>query len=122
MSLINEISLLNFSIMNLLFVCSANIDRSRTAEAIFTAKYPEHIFRSAGTNQNVCKECSTTLVSQDHIIWADKVFAMEKKHFEYLESHCSGNVANKTVVLDIPDRYKYLNSELIAILEEKVQI
>lgn len=37
--------------MNILFICTANRDRSRTAEIYFQNKYPEHRFRSAGINQ-----------------------------------------------------------------------
>jgi predicted protein tyrosine phosphatase len=106
--------------MNVLFVCSANIDRSRTAEAVFTARYPAHKFRSAGTNHDVCKDCSTTLVTNDHVKWADQIFAMEEKHLEYINSLQPENIADKVTVLEVPDRYKYLNAGLIAILEEKV--
>lgn len=106
--------------MNILFVCSANIDRSRTAEAIFTAKYPAHTFKSAGTNQDVCKDCSSTLVTNDHILWADQIFAMENKHLDYINSLQPENIADKVTVLEVPDQFKYLNDKLIAILDEKV--
>lgn len=106
--------------MNILFVCSANIDRSRTAEAIFTAKFPEHNFKSAGTNQDVCKECHTTLVDRKLLDWADHVFVMEKKHLDFLQSLDPDLNDKEVEVLDIPDDYKYLNAKLIAILDEKV--
>lgn len=106
--------------MNVLFVCSANIDRSRTAEAIFTAKHPDHTFKSAGTNHEVCKDCSTTLVTNEHVQWADKIYAMETKHLDYMNSLQPENIAGKVKVLEVPDQYKYLNARLIAILEEKV--
>lgn len=106
--------------MNILFVCSANIDRSRTAEAIFTAKLPEHQFKSAGTNQDVCHDCSTTLVTKEHIEWASHIFVMEQKHLVYLKSLEPNLTEDKVTVLDIPDGFKYLNAKLIAILDEKV--
>ena len=106
--------------MNILFVCSANIDRSRTAEAVFTAKYPTHVFKSAGTNHDVCKDCSTTLVTNDHVQWADKIYAMEAKHLDYINSLQPENIKEKVTVLEVPDHYKYLNAQLIAILEDKV--
>ena len=106
--------------MNILFVCSANIDRSRTAEAIFTAKLPEHKFKSAGTNQDVCKESSTTMVTKEHIAWADHVFVMEQEHLDYLKSLAPGLNEEAITVLGIPDDYKYLNAKLIALLDEKV--
>lgn len=106
--------------MNILFVCSANIDRSRTAEAIFTAKLPEHKFKSAGTNQEVCQECGTTMVNREHLDWADHIFVMEEKHLDFLRSLDQELDQDMITVLDIPDDYKYLNARLIAILDEKV--
>ena len=106
--------------MNILFVCSANIDRSRTAEAIFTARYPEHRFKSAGTNQEICQECSSTVVTKDHLDWADHTFVMEEKHLGYLHELDPLLDDQEVTVLDIPDGFKYLGANLIAILDEKV--
>ena len=106
--------------MNILFVCSANIDRSRTAEAIFTAQFPQHSFKSAGTNQDICQECGSTIVTRQHLDWADHIFVMEKKHLEYLHSIDVLLDDDRVTVLDIPDGFKYLSANLIAILDEKV--
>jgi len=106
--------------VNILFVCSANIDRSRTAEAIFTARYREHRFKSAGTNQDICQECSSTVVSKEHLDWAEHIFVMEEKHLKYLHELDPFLDAERVTVLDIPDGFKYLSANLIAILDEKV--
>ena len=37
---------------SILFVCSANKDRSKTAEDYFSKHYPDLCFDSAGTNKN----------------------------------------------------------------------
>ena len=42
--------------MNILFFCTANRDRSRTADIHFQNKYPEHRFRSAGINGHFRKQ------------------------------------------------------------------
>ena len=60
--------------MNILFICSKNKWRSRTAETIFKNN-GQHVVRSAGT------EASARIrVSQKDINWADKIYVMELKH------------------------------------------
>jgi predicted protein tyrosine phosphatase len=78
------------------------------------------LLQSIRTNHNVCNDCSTTLVTNEHVQWADKIYAMEKKHMDYINSLQPENIRHKVTVLQIPDQYKYLNAKLIAILDEKV--
>lgn len=106
--------------MKFLFICSANKQRSKTAEDFFAQKYPEHEFLSAGTNTKICRKEGTTELTEDLLEWADKVYVMEKKHFYQIQKHTGSNYYSKINVLDIPDIYKYYDTDLIAILEEKV--
>jgi protein-tyrosine-phosphatase len=47
---------------NVLFVCSANKERSKTAEDYFSIQYPDIHFNSCGTNIKLCeKEGTNTL-------------------------------------------------------------
>ena len=59
--------------MNYLFVCSANKQRSKTAEDFFAQKYPDHEFLSAGKNTKICRKEVKTELTEDLIEWADKV-------------------------------------------------
>lgn len=43
----------------ILFICSANKQRSKTAEDYFSTKYPELHFISAGTNIKICEREGT---------------------------------------------------------------
>lgn len=104
--------------MNVLFICSANIDRSKTAEVYFSAKYPQHAFRSAGTNLERCRASGTTALTREHLEWANKVFAMEEKHKAFV--HSIRPVAVN--VLAINDDYTFMDQKLIDILEKKVHI
>ena len=104
--------------MNILFVCSANIDRSKTAEIHFATKHPEHQFKSAGTNIELCLRSGSTPLSKELLHWADWVFAMEPKHQEFINSLIDCDVQ----VLDVPDDYKFMDRRLIDILEKKVDI
>lgn len=107
--------------MNILFVCSANIDRSRTAEEYFSTKNPHHKFRSAGTNIKLCQESASTPVDNELLSWADQIHVMEEKHAEFVMAMSKKDIAHKMKVLEISDNYMYMSPELIAILKQKVQ-
>ena len=46
--------------MKILFVCSANKQRSKTAEDYFASKYGNHEFLSAGTNLKLFRKEGAT--------------------------------------------------------------
>tara|TARA_R110001583_G_scaffold1444_5_gene11462 strand:- start:1679 stop:2005 length:327 start_codon:yes stop_codon:yes gene_type:complete len=106
--------------MKTLFICSANKQRSKTAEDYFAEKCPEHNFKSAGTNRKICRKEGTTELTEDLLEWADRIFVMEKKHFGQIQKHTGSTYYSKIEVLNIRDIYKYYDADLIAILEEKV--
>jgi predicted protein tyrosine phosphatase len=106
--------------MNILFVCSANKDRSKTAEDYFSAKYKDINFDSAGTNLKICHQLGTNYIEEHQLEWADTVYVMETKHFSIIKSLYGNSFNTKTTVLMVKDYYKYYDSELIKILLEKV--
>ena len=108
------------TILRFLFICSANKQRSKTAEDFFSQKYSEHEFLSAGTNSKICRKEGTTELTEDLLEWADRVYVMEKKHLDQIRKHNGSKYYSIINVLDIPDIYKYYDTDLIAILEEKV--
>lgn len=75
--------------MNVLFICSANKQRSKTAEDHFQVLYPQHHFQSAGTNHKICTKEGTTPLQIEHLIWADQIFVMESRHLEIIRNHLS---------------------------------
>ena len=94
--------------MNILFVCSRNKWRSLTAETIFK-KSQIHNVRSAGTESAARIKVTSKLIE-----WADIIFAMEKKHKQrMMEKFPLINSNEKTIILDIPDEYQYMDLELI---------
>jgi predicted protein tyrosine phosphatase len=103
------------SLMNILFVCSKNKWRSRTAETIFKNS-ANHLVKSAGTSQN-----ARVKLNENHLVWADLVFVMEEKHLQIIEQKFhSKSFSDKIIVLDIPDDYKYMDEELILTLKASV--
>lgn len=102
--------------MNVLFVCSRNKWRSRTAETLFR-NHPEHQVRSAGTEPEARIRVSEGLVS-----WAELIFVMEKKHRTRLrEAFPSAMQGKELVILEIPDDYEYMDPELVQMLEASVR-
>ena len=100
---------------NILFICSKNQWRSPTAETIWR-KHPSLNVKSAGTSTKARKT-----VSSSDITWADAIFVMEEKHKNRLKADFSRMLSHKTIhVLDIPDEYQYMDSDLIDELESSV--
>ena len=108
--------------MKILFVCSANKQRSKTAEDYFASRHSDHTFLSAGTNQKICRKEGTTELTEDLLEWADKVYVMEKKHLEKIQKHTGSKYYSKVTVLNIPDIYQYYDKGLLRILDEGITL
>ena len=93
----------------ILFVCTANVDRSRTAEDLYRED-PRYEVRSAGT-----APFATTPVTRDLFRWADRVFVMcerEDRHQTHLKLRFPET--DRTIVdLDVEDRWKRGDPELV---------
>jgi len=102
--------------MKLLFICSKNQWRSPTAEKIY-AKDDRVNVRSAGTSSKARKT-----VSAKDLEWAEMIFVMEYKHKNRLKAQFARILQyKKVIVLDIPDEYQYMDSELIELLKASVE-
>ncbi|WP_293251235.1 MULTISPECIES: methyltransferase domain-containing protein [unclassified Microcoleus] len=99
----------------ILFVCSQNKWRSLTAEKI-CQKIRGYSVRSAGTEKG-----ARIRVTEGLIGWADLIFVMEKKHSDRLGSKFPDSLKGKKVIcLQIPDNYRYMEPELVEILQAKL--
>ncbi|WP_175812388.1 low molecular weight protein tyrosine phosphatase family protein [Burkholderia contaminans] len=97
-----------------LFLCSRNRLRSPTAEAVFAA-WPGVETDSAGLAPD-----ADTRVSAEQLDWADVVFVMERAHQARLAAQFGAHLRHKKIVcLNIPDRYAYMQPELVTLLERK---
>jgi predicted protein tyrosine phosphatase len=102
--------------MNILFVCSRNQWRSRTAETIFK-NHQGHSVRSAGTEKD-----ARVKVSEKLIHWADLIFVMEKRHKQRLHDRFGDLLFDKRlIILDIEDNYRYMDNELIETLKNSIR-
>ncbi|MBK5072259.1 phosphotyrosine protein phosphatase [Budviciaceae bacterium CWB-B4] len=101
--------------MNVLFICSRNQWRSPTAEQVWR-RHPDLSVKSAGTSRNARKPLTPTLLQ-----WADVICVMEQKHKNRIVAEYQRLIEHKPIhVLDIPDDYKYMDPDLVRLLEEVV--
>lgn len=101
--------------LRVLFVCEFNRRRSATAERVF-AKRPDLEVRSAGTSADALARVNARMLA-----WADIVFVMEDAQREAIERMFPDHLAGgRTICLEIPDMYPFLDRELVRMLEERV--
>jgi predicted protein tyrosine phosphatase len=102
----------------LLFICTYNISRSRTAENLFKNS-AEFEVKSAGLT--FIEDRSGQLVTDELLAWADEIFMMELMHFEYLKkNHKDAILGRQLFILGIPDEFEPGDPKLIEILESKL--
>jgi predicted protein tyrosine phosphatase len=101
--------------IHVLFVCSRNQWRSPTAQQVWR-KHPALSVRSAGTSPNARRQ-----ITADDIAWADVILVMEEKHKSRLVADHRRLIGHTPIhVLDIPDEYRYMDVELVALLKQSV--
>lgn len=98
--------------MKVLFVCTANALRSRTAEDFLKPYWPQHEILSAGTDLKQCMRSGNVGLTTELLDWADIVLVMEHVHKKRIEDNAVHYLA-KVKVLGIPDVYKYGQLQLI---------
>jgi len=108
--------------MRILFVCTVNRFRSRTAEDHFRKTRPEHEYRSCGTDAGwivAHRDESDKMVpiSRELCEWAERIVCMEKAHAKVIRKRFGES--EKCITLHIPDRFEYMEPELIRLLEER---
>ena len=106
---------LNQTAIKLLFICSRNQWRSRTAEEIFKNR-PGYAVKSAGTEPS-----ARIRVTEGLIGWADIIFVMERKHRALLLDRFPEALSERPIhCLDIPDDFAFMDPDLVASLESAV--
>jgi len=102
---------------HVLFVCTANRDRSRTAEDLYRAD-PRYDVRSAGV-----APFATVRVDDELLLWADRVFVMNERedgHRTFLQLQFP-RLERPTVDLDVPDLWPRGHPELVSLLLRKLR-
>ncbi len=98
----------------MLFICSANHDRSPTAEIMYQ-RHPGLEAKSTGIfkPQKEVRDC---------LSWAEVIVVMEDIHEAYIRKRFAEALADKPVfVLGIADRYRFMEDELTSLIEERME-
>jgi predicted protein tyrosine phosphatase len=107
---------------NILFVCSANVNRSVTAQYWFSWLKPENNYSSRGSSKFACNKYGGTLVEETDLQQSDRIICMEKRNRKEIQNRYGSKFDSKTEVAGIKDEYQFLDLELIFELNEKIKI
>jgi protein-tyrosine phosphatase len=101
----------------ILFVCTANVDRSRTAEDLYRQD-DRYEVRSAGV-----APFATVVVTRDLLLWADRVFVMNEREDQHrtLIRIRFPDVDRPLVDLDVQDRWHRGDPELVKLLTRRLR-
>ena len=102
------------SLKRVLFLCCGNRLRSPTAEQVFSAEAGIEAM-SAGLDHDADVPCTPELLE-----WADIVFVMEKAHKAKLSKRFKRCLKARVICLDIPDKYGFMQPELVQLLHARV--
>lgn len=106
--------------MNILFLCTANLNRSKSAEVLCIRMHDSNTYRSAGLSAKYTEMNNTTLCTEELLFWADKVYVFEPMHLDRIQMYTQNKYVNKIFNLDIEDKYQYMNEELMRLLKLKI--
>jgi predicted protein tyrosine phosphatase len=101
----------------LLFVCTANIDRSRTAQDLYEHD-PRFEVKSCGV-----APFAQVVVTRDLLDWADYVFVMnetEDHHLTAIKRRFPG-LSKEIINLEIEDRWKRGHPELARLIVSRLE-
>ena len=102
--------------LKVLFVCTYNMMRSKTAEMIYKEDERFEV-KSAGID-----EAAEVKVNFDSLTWADYIVVMEPRHRQWIEEHYPDLSASKEIhCLDVPDMYDFMEPALMDLLRERIE-
>ena len=104
--------------LKILYVCTANIMRSKTAEIIYKDDERFNV-KSAGIADDADVHLNLELLT-----WADYVVVMEEVHLDWIRKNYLQFFSRKheqILCLDIPDIYNFMDFELVYQVEHKFE-
>ncbi len=107
---------------NILFVCSANVKRSPSAEYWFSWAAPGNNYTSRGASKFACKKYGGNFVSANDLENADRIICMEKRNQRDIEKEYGKGFDSKIEVAGIQDNYNFLDLELIFEFMDSIKI
>lgn len=106
--------------MNVLFVCTANVNRSVTAQLVAYFVNPFNCYESAGSCLFACRKYGGDFVTKQQLETADVIHCMEERNKREIESQFGTHFSDKIKVANIPDEYRAFEIQLIFALMDKI--
>jgi predicted protein tyrosine phosphatase len=102
--------------VKILFVCTYNKMRSRTAEEMYKHDHRFEV-KSAGIDDD-----AGTKVNLELLTWADYTVVMEEFHRQWIQKNYPiFSVHGKIRCIDIPDYYDFMDPGLASLIREKFE-
>jgi predicted protein tyrosine phosphatase len=102
--------------IKILFVCTANRMRSRTAEQLYRNDRRFSV-KSAGTGF-----FAQRVIDEDLVSWADHIIVMERYHEEKIRRKFTKQRDRMKIhCLGIPDIYYFMDPALVSIIQERFE-
>jgi len=101
----------------ILCVCTANLQRSPTLEAMLNAT-PEYEARSAGTHPAPDRQA----ITEELLLWADRIIVFEDQHRRDIRTQfwmVYPQIESKIRVMHIPDDYNYGETRLVRAIRHR---
>lgn len=89
--------------MKVLFLCTANINRSKTAEDHFRLIDGSNKYKSAGLSKKYCQKHGTQLCTIELLEWAEQILVMEATHLDRITENTGEKYHSKIEVLHVED-------------------
>ena len=101
--------------IKILIICSRNRKRSLTAEKIY--KNDQRLeLRSVGTSPKAKRR-----ITKRDVDWANLIICVEDKHQKLIQQSFGRNNLPTILILDIEDKYEFMDPELIEILKNGIE-
>ena len=101
--------------IKILFVCTENLQRSPTAESLFSNS-KKYKVKSCGISQ-----FAEIIISKESVRWADIIVCMEEVHKEFILENFPESHNKELIVLNILDIYYKDDPKLIELLKQKLK-
>lgn len=98
---------------HILFVCMANINRSKTFAEWFQINKPEYETRSSGIYSYSSPGYK---LDQELLDWSDKVYVMDIEQYIFIFNQFNSSI-DKVEVLGISDQYDYCSIYLMDMID-----
>ncbi|MFQ6678638.1 MAG: hypothetical protein ACE5D0_10020 [Fidelibacterota bacterium] len=99
--------------IDILFICTGNRDRSKTAEIVINKRFPKFVCKSAGTHSVMCQLNGSQLVNQRLVNASESIVFMQPYHYIMTAFHFMLPPDQQHHIWNIHKSHKFMEEDLI---------